>query len=47
VTGRNGSPVDVLIDAVGITAVALVALHLSRSQPHAGERSRNARTEAR
>jgi VanZ family protein len=29
VTGRNGSPLDVLIDAVGITAVGLVALRAS------------------
>jgi VanZ family protein len=31
VTGRHGSPLDVLIDAVGITAVAAVALRVSRA----------------
>jgi len=30
VTGRHGSPVDVLIDAIGITAVGLLAFRLSR-----------------
>ena len=32
VTGRHGSPVDVLVDAVGITAVAAVALWVSRAR---------------
>jgi VanZ family protein len=36
VTGRSGSPLDVLIDAVGITAVAIVALRLARPPPEVG-----------
>jgi VanZ family protein len=37
VTGRHGSPVDVLVDAVGITVVALVALRFARPRdPVAG-----------
>jgi VanZ family protein len=44
VTGRHGSPLDVLIDAAGITAVALVALRLSRPR-RAGAPGRGAPTE--
>ena len=36
VTGRHGSPVDVLIDSVGIVAVAVLALRLSRPPRDAG-----------
>jgi VanZ family protein len=35
VTGRNGSPLDVLIDAVGIATVAAVAVWVSRPRRRA------------